>query len=299
MNPSSYQKTKEDFKTYMKSKQFSRQSIDSRMVMMNQYWNWLELENLEAEQVTYNDLLLFMKHCQHTGKKQKTIQHYLIVVKHFYDHLIREERITINPASDIIVKGVKRKILYHILEAHELHELYNKYDDESLKGKRNKVMLGLLIYQGLQTEELTLLEIDHIKLREGKLDVPGGIRRNGRLLQLESHQVMDVYDYILQTRPKIIEASKQETEKLLISPAGGTEVSNFMSRMMLRLKAINPSVLNAKQIRASVITKWLKIYNLREVQYLAGHKYISSTEGYLHNDMEGLKEEVQQFHPLG
>jgi len=72
-----------------------------------------------------------------------------------------------------------------------------------------------------------------------------------------------------------------------------------MSRMMIRLKAINPSVLNAKQIRASVITKWLKIYNLREVQYLAGHKYISSTESYLENDMEGLQEEVQQFHPLG
>src|SRR5690606_24381110 len=55
---------------------------------------------------------------------------------------------------------------------------------------------------------------------------------------------------------------------------------------------------NAKQIRASVITKWLKTYNLREVQYLAGHRYISSTEGYQQNDMEGLKEEIQQFHRI-
>ena len=61
---------------------------------------------------------------------------------------------------------------------------------------------------------------------------------------------------------------------------------------------LNPSVLNAKQIRASVITKWLKMYNLREVQYLAGHRYISSTESYLQNDLEGLKEEVQQFHNI-
>jgi len=61
----------------------------------------------------------------------------------------------------------------------------------------------------------------------------------------------------------------------------------------------NHTVKNAEQIRTSVITKWLKIYNLREVQHLAGHRYISSTESYLQNDMEGLKEEVQQFHPLG
>ena len=53
------------------------------------------------------------------------------------------------------------------------------------------------------------------------------------------------------------------------------------------------------KIRASVITKWLKKYNLREVQYLAGHSYISSTEHYLQNDMEGLLEEIQKYHPLG
>ncbi len=68
---------------------------------------------------------------------------------------------------------------------------------------------------------------------------------------------------------------------------------------MVRARKINASVLNAKQIRASVITKWLKNYNIREVQYLAGHRYISSTESYLQNDVEGLNEEVQQYHPLG
>ena len=46
------------------------------------------------------------------------------------------------------------------------------------------------------------------------------------------------------------------------------------------------------------ITKWLKQHNLREAQYLAGHKYVSTTESYLQNDMEGLKEEINQFHPL-
>ena len=67
----------------------------------------------------------------------------------------------------------------------------------------------------------------------------------------------------------------------------------------MELRKLNPSVINTKQIRASVITKWLKVYDLREVQVLAGHRYISSTESYLQNDMEGLQEEVQQFHPLG
>jgi integrase/recombinase XerD len=41
------------------------------------------------------------------------------------------------------------------------------------------------------------------------------------------------------------------------------------------------------------------MYNLRQAQYLAGHRYISSTESYQQNEMEGLSEEVNQFHPLG
>ena len=44
--------------------------------------------------------------------------------------------------------------------------------------------------------------------------------------------------------------------------------------------------------------EYLKQYNLREVQYLAGHRYISTTESYQQNDMEGLQEELNQFHPF-
>ena len=68
---------------------------------------------------------------------------------------------------------------------------------------------------------------------------------------------------------------------------------------MIRLKAINFMVINARQIQANVITKWLKVYNIREVEYLAGHPYISSIECYLQNDMEGLLEEIRKYHSLG
>ena len=49
---------------------------------------------------------------------------------------------------------------------------------------------------------------------------------------------------------------------------------------------------------ASGITNWLKHYNLRQVQVLAGHRYISSTERYLQDDLENLHEIVNNFHPI-
>ena len=303
--------TRESFKEYLKSQMFSYSTIDRRMTVLQMFWDWLDHENIEADQVSYNDVLAYMKYKSLNGATQKTILHYMNAVKHFYAHLIREGQITTNPVTDIKVKGVKRKILYHILETHELHQLYNQYPGstrfETLKDRRNKVMLGLLIYQGLRTDELSKLEVNQINLREGKIDVPGGKRSNGREMKLESHQIMDMYDYVLQVRPEILKMKpkrksqiRQKSEKLFIGDGGNCySVSNFMTQLMIKVRKLNPSVLNAKQIRTSVITKWLKIYNLREVQYLAGHKYISSTEGYRENDMEGLKEEVQQYHPLG
>ncbi len=48
-----------------------------------------------------------------------------------------------------------------------------------------------------------------------------------------------------------------------------------------------------------MVTRMGETHDLRKAQYLVGHRDISSTEGYLQNDMEGLREEIQQFHPLG
>ena len=307
MKVSDYQRTKDSFTLYLKSRAFTKSSIKSRLVVLNIYWKWLEAERLEAEQVTYNELLSFMKWCRNKGASQRTVQTYMGTIKHLYEHFIREERTDKNPATDISIRGVKRKTLYHILETHELHALYNSYPATSLQQKRNRVILGMLVYQGLKTAELGKLETSDINLREGKINVPGSSKSNGREMTLEAHQIMDMYDYILKVRIELMEMdtkrksqTKEETTKLFIGEGGSCySFSNFMTQLMVSVRKISPTVKNAKQIRTSVITKWLKTYNLREVQYLAGHRYISSTESYLENEMEGLKEEVQQFHPLG
>jgi integrase/recombinase XerD len=84
-------------------------------------------------------------------------------------------------------------------------------------------MLGLLVYQGLKTEELSRLEVNQIDLRKGKIDVLGSKKNNGRLMQLKSHQVMDMYDYILKTSPELQQADprgiirqKTDTQRLFI-----------------------------------------------------------------------------------
>jgi integrase/recombinase XerD len=47
-----------------------------------------------------------------------------------------------------------------------------------------------------------------------------------------------------------------------------------------------------------VITAWIKQHGLRKAQYMAGHRYVSSTERYNEDKLEELKKEVNMHYLL-
>jgi integrase/recombinase XerD len=94
-----------------------------------------------------------------------------------------------------------------------------------------------------------------------------------------------------------------ETKRLFLSmPSAGKSKANdslqIWKGLTKKVKEQHKGVINFKQVRTSVITHWLKQYNLRQVQYMAGHRYISSTETYMVNQMDDLIEEIDKFHPF-
>ena len=72
----------------------------------------------------------------------------------------------------------------------------------------------------------------------------------------------------------------------------------MLSMLITHLKKMNSKVKSIDQLRASVIVHWLKLYNLRKVQIMAGHRYISSTENYKANNLDDLKEDIKNYHPF-
>ena len=291
------------FGRYLKGKGHKAYSIGKRQRVSGQYLSWLEKQGIGDYQATYNDLLAYIKHLQKKGISQRTVQHYLGTIKHYYDYLTGKGAIENNPVTDIKIQGIKRKTRYPILTAHQLHNIYHSYQIINARDSRNKAILGLLVYQGLKTEELGRLETADIKPREGKLNVPGSRKSNGREIQLEAHQVIDLYDYLFKARNEILQEPAKgqadpNTNKLFIGPGGSTGIGNQVNPLIAVLKKKHPELESIRQIRASVITKWLKQHNLRETQYLAGHRYISTTESYRQNDMEGLLEAIGKYHPF-
>ena len=110
---------------------------------------------------------------------------------------------------------------------------------------------------------------------------------------------MDLFNYVNTGREKLLNNTLYPSEKLFFSTTGTPALYNVLDKVVKELQKHAPKVESLLHLRASVITKWLKKYNLRKAQYLAGHRYISSTEKYLTNDLEGLSEEINKYHPLG
>jgi site-specific recombinase XerD len=300
-----------DFANYLLLKGFSTTTTNRYIRDAENFIEWIKKENVETETVSYADVLHYIQHKRSTVK-QRTISIHVNSIKHFYNYLNTTGQVADNPTTQIEVKGIKRKILYHTLNKQELESLYNKFelpkeDDPNknqnwfktavLAAKRNKVILGLMIYQGLNSSEIRTLTVKDMKLREGKIYVAGTRRSNERELNLEAHQILDIMEYTLQTRNELLKQTKKQSDKLFTSTGNGEGFNNVMQKLMSKLNKINSKITSAKQIRASVITQWLKLYNLRQVQYMAGHRYVSSTESYLINDLEDLQDDITKFHP--
>lgn len=75
-------------------------------------------------------------------------------------------------------------------------------------------------------------------------------------------------------------------------------IKNTLKYLIRALKQVNPNAKSAAQLRQSVIAEWLKVKGLRTVQYMAGHRYVSTTERYRANQLKDLQADLDQYHPL-
>lgn len=257
------------------------------------------------ETIDYKTILKYIEQLKKTGIKTNTLQSYIGSLKIYFRYLQQENYRTDNPIENINIKGKVKTVLGQLLTAEELEDLYYSYEtkEDDLARKRNRIIIGLLVYQGLHTKELQHLKEEHVELYKGKIHIPQTARTNGRTLELKPWQLMEFMEYIQKVKPQMsLRGTKQTTESeesLFTSSYGNSNLSNVLKRISEELKLINYNYQNAIQIRNSVIVNWLKSNNLRKTQYLAGHRYISSTERYQQDNLEELHEMINNFHPIG
>ena len=302
----------EGFKACLMDIGSDKNTIRQKSNYAGYYLRWLEGEHLQPEDARYNDLLNFIDYCKLEGNTRGHINMKLRSIRNYYEYLKKHNPGIINPAANLFLKGTRQKVISGVISFKELESLYQSYPAKTLRQKRNKIILGLLIYQGLNTEDLRRLMAEDVKLKEGKIHVPGDRRRGSRNLELKPFQILELHEYLTVVRPEILKeidtpksARKPDQinleklrDQLFISINGSENIKNSLWHQFREIKKINPIIVSAIKIRQSVITYWLRTMNLRQVQYMAGHKYVSSTERYQRTNLENLQNKLEKYHPL-
>ena len=283
-----------NFIQYLQAKKYSVVTVDRYSIYIKRFLTWLVDEDLKAEEFIYTDLLEFMRYCQQRGVTKHTVHNILCIVRHYCNYLIHEGKRNDNPAAGVFIKGLVRKLPTNLLTMEEMEELYKQYSLQLHVDASKKIMFGLMVYQGITVSELMRLEAVHIKLKEGKIFIKGTKRTNERLLNLNANQIIELQQYISKNKFKegylFIEVIRKDVSE--------RNINNRLQYMFKQLRQLNPRALNPKQLRSSVITFWLRQNNLRQVQYMAGHKYVSSTERYQVNNLDDLQNELKEHHPM-
>lgn len=293
-----------DFEHYLLTQHYRPSTLQGHLQNVVYLLKWVGKNNYgQADNLKYTDLLNYVQYEQKRGMDTATINLRLSSICKYFDFLKQQEAVERNPARTLRIKGKTKTVIEQPLTYEELEKLYHSYKSlckqvplhirqkSELAHQRNIIILGLLIWQGMHSGELQKLEVSHIDLPEGMIYIPSTARSNSRTLSLHRQQILSFHHYLHGgTRDNL----NPRADELL-----GGNMHNIVNLLTQELKGINPQVKNALHIRGSVILHWLRQYNKRKVQYMAGHKYIGSTEKYEVQELQTLTDQLSRHHPFG
>lgn len=269
-----------------------------------QTWQKLCGKNQKLESLNTTEILKIIQ-IQKNKYTSQVLNSHIQTLEQYYYYLIQTDKIETHPLKNFRLKTEKPKLITCLLTQKELLEIYDNFPNTGHYGgqfdhyaQRNKVMLGLLIFQGLESGTLKVLEISHIDLEKGIIQVPSvsEYKLNPRKLPLESVQIIPLQHYIHHTRIQIIKLTKSTENSTKLFPQSTQNKGSAMTINILKQIQKYFKISSLKQIRDSRIALWLKQYNIREVQYKSGYKSLASLEKYNQTPLESLQEALAKYH---
>ena len=285
----------DDFTIFRLQLGYSEKSIQTQNHYIKHFKDWCITQNINFEKITYSQVLQFIDHERERGILNQSIINAVNAIRVYFDYLQESGTVRQNIIKRVKIRNRGKKTFPDTLVPQQLEDLYRNFvnmpewehrsKNEKELHKRNIVLLGLLVYQGLTSGEIAKLETNHINLMEGKIYIPSSRKSNARTLKLQSNQILPFKTYIEEFTPKpYLFPSQKHTD--------------LVSNIIQQAKKLEPKIINSRQIRSSVIMNWLKSNNIRQVQYMAGHRSIVSTEEYRNQDLTDLSKQLELFHPL-
>jgi integrase/recombinase XerC len=260
-------------------------------------------EKREAPEVSEIDHLTIREWMAalHTAQKSKrSIARKLAALRTFFQFLLREGVLEMNPAKLVSTPRLEKKLPKH-LSIEDAIRFIESPDPETDLGKRDRAMLELMYATGVRVAELTTLNLADVDFRNQLIRVTGK-RRKQRIVPFGDPAGEALRNY-LKVRDKFLfnaPVSKRDDEALFLNYQGTRITTRSVGRMVdkyIRLCAGMHNI-SPHALRHSFATHLLDSgADLRDIQELLGHARLSTTQVYTHVSMDKLIDVYDKAHP--
>lgn len=258
--------------------------------------NYLKSKGINSwTQVKYDDLDEYIQSMFENNFANASISRSVASVKALFGFLLLTDVVKEDVSKDLKAPKIEKK-LPNILTKNEVNRLLEQPNGKTPKQIRDKAMLELLYATGIRVSELISLEtadinlnMDFIKIKDSKKE---------RLIPFGNKAHNALSEYILNSRDVLLE---NNTSPYFFVNCSGTQMSRqgFWKLIKNYTKSagieadITPHTLR-HSFAAHLVENGAE---LKAVQEMLGHSDISTTQIYLNNSQNHLREVYNKTHP--
>ena len=290
----------EEFLEYLRAeRQLSEHTLRSYAKDVSQFLRFWD-ENQRGQSLhmaNYRHIRSFMA-ANLRGRSKATMARKLSALRTFFKYLQRRGVMEQNPARLAPTPKADKPLPRFLTVDEVFHLLSQVGGDTALQGRRDRAILELFYSAGLRLSELAGLNLKSLDVSKGLVRVWGkGAKERLAFLGQPAKTAMEAY---LPERERFLQKKAMTETALFLNKLGGRLSSRGVARVVgrwSRLAGLSGN-LTPHGLRHSFATHLLEGQaDLRAVQELLGHASISSTQRYLHTDLDYLMEEYDRTHP--
>jgi len=222
----------------------------------------------------------------------------LVPVRAFFKWLCRQNLILHNPASELELPRLEKRLPKHILTARETEAVLTLPDLKTPTGLRDRAMLETLYSTGMRRMELIGLKLYDLDTDRGTLMVRQGKGKKDRMIPIGERAIGWIERYLADARPALAGAPDDGT--LFPSHLGEPFSPNRLTQLVRDY--IDDAELGKKGschlFRHTCATLMHENgADIRFIQQLLGHAELSTTQIYTQVSIRKLKEIHAATHP--